>query len=604
MPRIFISYRRQDSGGQAGRIYDRLSPRFGATNVFMDVDTLRPGVDFVRVLQDAVSSCDVLLAVIGRTWLTTADDDGKPRLENHEDFVRVEIAMALAIGIYVIPVLVGGASMPRSSELPADLVQLARRHAQLVPDTAFHAGVNKLIEAIEQAEDERKQALAEEEQRLAQEAAARRKAEEEQRQAQEAAARLKADEERRDAGDTAKMMNAVEPVQPIEIEGAELEIPPGRIVKLNLPEAYPETWVRPEAQYPDQREGDIANVPLIPNAAIGGAAADQERRTSAVAATARDTPAAERMTQTGDSEAWQKTVNEAQRKALKSTDNSPEGGNVEVQGAAVQKDLGGRSPRGEAEQQRRERIKPIEDSRRANEASREPTPGRTGTIHVALTSPSHNEANARTGLGGIRRVVSNGRVIIGTIVVVTLLVCAYLSLHLSRLDLKTFWTSKTAPVPAKALASSQAKPSVPSPTPVHSLQLKQKYILKGHKDIVHSLVFSPDGHTLASAGRESRIILWDVANGQQLRILQNRTEWVTALAFSPDGHTLASGGSGSGPLNNIKLWDVETGSIRRTLSQLMVGSIGFSPDGRFLAWDGVLLLRTGYDGESLSRICA
>jgi hypothetical protein len=171
----------------------------------MDIDTLRPGVDFVKAIQDAVTSCDVLLAVIGRNWLNVSDDDGRRRLDNPHDFVRVEIATALKAGIYVIPVLVAGAKMPRPNDLPEDLVQLSRLHAQDVPDTTFfHPAVTKLINVIEESGEEQRLAReaaarhkAEEEQRLAREAAARHKAEEEQRLAREAAARHKAEEEQR-----------------------------------------------------------------------------------------------------------------------------------------------------------------------------------------------------------------------------------------------------------------------------------------------------------------------------------------------------------------------------------------------------------------------
>jgi tetratricopeptide (TPR) repeat protein len=145
-----------------------------------------------------------LLAVIGRNWLNVSDDDGSRRLDNPHDFLRVEIATALEAGIYVIPVLVAGAKMPRPNDLPEDLVQLSRRHAQDVPDIAFHAAVSKLINVIQEFEAEQRLDLeaaarrkAEEEQRLALEAVTRRKAEEEQRLALEAETRRKAEEEQR-----------------------------------------------------------------------------------------------------------------------------------------------------------------------------------------------------------------------------------------------------------------------------------------------------------------------------------------------------------------------------------------------------------------------
>jgi formylglycine-generating enzyme required for sulfatase activity len=114
----------------------------------MDVDTIALGFDFVKAIKDAVGSSDVLLALIGRQWLTGTDSLGHRRLDNPEDFVRLEIMTALARNICVIPVLVGGASMPRSSDLPDVLQPLARRQALVVGDH-FHPDVNRLIVALE-----------------------------------------------------------------------------------------------------------------------------------------------------------------------------------------------------------------------------------------------------------------------------------------------------------------------------------------------------------------------------------------------------------------------------------------------------------------------
>lgn len=149
--RIFISYRRADSAGYAGRIYDRLTAHFGEDTVFMDVDTIEAGLDFVEVLQNAVQSCDVLVALIGRSWLNIKDEAGKRRLDSPEDFVRVEIAAALSRDIRVIPVLVDGAPMPRSTELPANLKPLARRNALQVDHHSFNADAYRLIAQLELA---------------------------------------------------------------------------------------------------------------------------------------------------------------------------------------------------------------------------------------------------------------------------------------------------------------------------------------------------------------------------------------------------------------------------------------------------------------------
>jgi len=157
--RIFISYRRADSQFAAGRIYDRLVVHFGGEAIFMDVEAIDGGMDFVKVLEDAVQSCDVVLVVIGKQWLNVRDERGERRLDNPEDFVRIEVAVALDREIRVIPVLVENSGMPRSIELPKNLKSLARRNALQVNHRSFHADANRLIahveRALEAAEDSR-----------------------------------------------------------------------------------------------------------------------------------------------------------------------------------------------------------------------------------------------------------------------------------------------------------------------------------------------------------------------------------------------------------------------------------------------------------------
>ncbi len=147
---IFISYRRDDSSSAAGRIYDRLDSRFAANHIFYDVDNLDLGVDFVEEIEKSVGSCDVLIAVIGKHWLMSSDEEGRRRLDDPEDFVRIEIATALKRGVRVIPVLVDGASMPRPGDLPDDLKPLVRRNALDVSHTRFTGDCARLIAALEQ----------------------------------------------------------------------------------------------------------------------------------------------------------------------------------------------------------------------------------------------------------------------------------------------------------------------------------------------------------------------------------------------------------------------------------------------------------------------
>ena len=147
--RIFISYRRQDSAGYTGRLFDRLSNHFGQANIFMDIDTIELGVDFTQKIQEAVTSCDVLLAVIGPIWLTVTDADGQPRLNDPNDFVRLEVLTALERDIRVIPLLVQGASMPKEKELPKELNSLSRRNGMEIEHASFDSDVNLLITKLE-----------------------------------------------------------------------------------------------------------------------------------------------------------------------------------------------------------------------------------------------------------------------------------------------------------------------------------------------------------------------------------------------------------------------------------------------------------------------
>lgn len=147
MARIFISYRRDDSGGFAGRLYDHLVRQFGDEKIFMDVDTIGLGVDYVEEINKSIDGVDVFLAVIGRDWFAT-DKAGRPRLDDPKDPVRLEVGRALQRGIPVIPILVRGAQMPGESELPEELASLARRNALELRQTRFASDVERLARDV------------------------------------------------------------------------------------------------------------------------------------------------------------------------------------------------------------------------------------------------------------------------------------------------------------------------------------------------------------------------------------------------------------------------------------------------------------------------
>jgi hypothetical protein len=156
MPRIFVSYRRSDSITMTGRIYDRLVDAFGEQHVFKDVDDIPVGADFRAVLNREVSSADVLLVIIGKEWASTKDEQGRRRLDDANDFVRIEVEHGLSRkAMLTIPVLVHGASMPSASDLPESLQELAFRNAAVVRDDPdFRRDMGRLVEQIRKFEEQ------------------------------------------------------------------------------------------------------------------------------------------------------------------------------------------------------------------------------------------------------------------------------------------------------------------------------------------------------------------------------------------------------------------------------------------------------------------
>jgi len=137
MASIFISYRREDSGGHAGRLCDRLTARFGDDRVFLDIQDIRPGQNFATSIEDTIATCDCVIAVIGAHWLETI----QKRADATDDFVRHEIAAALKRRVTVIPVLMGGARMPAAHDLPPELAELSLLNAIEIRDERFDQDV-------------------------------------------------------------------------------------------------------------------------------------------------------------------------------------------------------------------------------------------------------------------------------------------------------------------------------------------------------------------------------------------------------------------------------------------------------------------------------
>jgi len=145
---IFISYRRDDEPHLAGRLNDRITSHFGRDRVFIDVDSIEPGLDFTEVIQDALAKCQVLLVLIGKHWIGAVDQIGRRRLDDPNDYVRFEVETALSRKIRVIPILVEGAIMPGADELPLGIGGLVRRNAMEISHGRFNSDVDRVVEVL------------------------------------------------------------------------------------------------------------------------------------------------------------------------------------------------------------------------------------------------------------------------------------------------------------------------------------------------------------------------------------------------------------------------------------------------------------------------
>jgi len=148
MPRIFINYRRDDSAGYAGRIHDTLASVFGHESVFIDIDDIAPGVDFVSRIEESVAQCDVMIVLIGKRWLDARDASGRRRIDDPADFVRIEIEKGLARHIRLLPVLIDTAPMPTHADLPSAMAPLATVQALVLSDSRWQYDMSQLVNDV------------------------------------------------------------------------------------------------------------------------------------------------------------------------------------------------------------------------------------------------------------------------------------------------------------------------------------------------------------------------------------------------------------------------------------------------------------------------
>jgi uncharacterized RDD family membrane protein YckC len=230
MSGIFLSYRRDDSSGWAGRLHEHLIREWGPGQVFMDIDAIAPGEDFRHAIARTIRTSDVVLVVIGPSWANSRDRAGNRRLDDEGDTHRAEVAAALASDVRVVPILVGGAAMPKLEDLPTSLKDLAYRNAAIIDDRRFASDVRALQEALKQfAEALAAERAAEDAKRVAEREEAVRRAEEEARRvAEREEAVRRAEEEARRVAEREEAAHRAKPAEP-----------PGPLSPLRLPPPPP-----------------------------------------------------------------------------------------------------------------------------------------------------------------------------------------------------------------------------------------------------------------------------------------------------------------------------------------------------------------------------
>ena len=531
--KIFLSYRREDAAGFALALFGRLEQSFSSERLFMDVEGgIGAGQDFVRVIEDEVSLCDVMLVLIGPDWMTVTDEAGRRRLENPEDFVRVEVESALKFGKRVIPVLVHKTEMPRADALPEPLKALARRNAVGLTQERFKADAQGLIKALEDAlaevEDARRQAeskaAAAEKQRAAEQAA----------NAEEAA---RAEKER-------ARLDAIAGLSPEQIAKAE-ELANWDFIKASegsqefrdhlarFPQGVTERMARKRLEAlvwaglsqpvgADALKGFLAE---FPNGTHASEATTSLAELESLAAEAREAAEGENR----EMDAWASASAAGTVAALES----------------FRRDW----PQGKYADAARQRIREIKGA------------------------PSRRRLLLAVGAGA-------GAAAVGGPVIVGLQPGFLFWRLLYDQSIRTYDGHADA---VRSVAFSPDGRSALSGSNDRTLKLWD--VPKGREirtfagdGIITSLAFSPDGRSALSDGGNYTLKLWDVATGEEIRTFGAHTSYVIAVAFSPDGRTALSGSLDK----TLKLWDLATGKEIRTFGGHTgnLWSVAFSPDGR------------------------
>ena len=534
---IFINYRRDDSIGMAGRLHDRLAQTFGRDKLFMDVDHIPVGVDFVEHLNSQVAACDAILVVIGPHWLDAKDESGDRRLDNPDDFVAIEIAAALARDIRVIPVLVDGARIPKASQLPDSLKPLARRHAAEVRHSHFGHDAEALVERMREA--------------LGEEVLVARERE---------APRDKA------AGPgwwrvrTVVGVAAVAVLLLIGVGGYTLV---GKLVQRGVPMADANRKVE---EVERQRLADLK--------------AEEGRRAAAEADAKRKAEEKGRVKGASEVEAKPKAepsilvINDY---SIRSVAFGPDG-HTALSGSDNKKlklwDLSSgqeiRTFTGHTD-----RVTSVAFARDGGTA----LSGSDDKTLKLWDVASGREIRTFTHSGPVYSVAfaPDGRTALTghSITEVTLWDVA------SGRKIRTIRSNDW--VKSVAFGPDGRNLLYASPASAVLVDVAEGEIIRGvgkgaHSAYLNSVVFAPDGRTALTASQDTTLKLWDLSNGREIRTFTGHSAGVTSVAFAPDGRTALSGSSDK----TLKLWDVASGREIRTLTghSDAVTSVAFAPDGR------------------------
>jgi hypothetical protein len=584
--KIFINYRRGDDPGNTGRLFDRLQDAFQSDQLFMDVDSIKPGLDFVRVLEEQVAQCDVLLAVIGKDWIDARDNAGARRLDNPDDFVRIEIESALKQDKRVIPVLMHEARMPRAEELPEAIRPLARRNAVRLTHERFRADAAGLIKALQQTLDDVEAV------HRARAEAARRAQADEQRKKDEEATRQRAEAQRlvheqaRQAVEQARLA-AIAGLSAEQIAKAEELANWDFIKESSLPHDFRDHLTR----FPD---GVSARMALHKLEALAWAELGHEPSREALASYLAEYPAG--------------VHSEPARAKLAALERA------EVERTVLR--------RGEAERaletaKREDRAAAIADflaTYTDNDLIAE-----AHTLHAALLArdEAHEKAMASDSpavlrafldtypLGSpadeVRRKLErlegpahawrrrDGLIATSCFVVVLLCIAAVIWVSLPEravIEIKSGVVNSVAFGRGGRLASAEEAKVIKI---WDAMTGRLERTLIGHEGYdVYSVAFSPDGKWIVS-GANDTVALWDTSTGQIVR--KFGTKSAGSVAFSPDSNWIASGSA------DAKIWDVGSGKLLRTFVGV-AGSVAFSPDGKRLAAGGSDQLIKIWDTQS------